>query len=177
MRSIPDFLLAFIITVIISGTLMIGCGKGSGGGNSSTGGAANSGANNTGSSNTASIACIADGGECMADSQCCNKNTGSVCRREPLGLGYNALGMPVPILGDYVCGKPLSNNNSAQPPASNNNNDDPLAALIAAGSSIVNTDIPCDLTPGSHFKGCPDGYSCNMAKKYDDGYYRCYKNQ
>jgi hypothetical protein len=108
MRSIPAFLVAFILTVVICGALMIGCGSGGGGG-STTGGSSNTLSSNTGSNNSAP--CTADGALCSETVQCCNKSTGSVCRREPTTISL----FNTPVLGDYICGKPLNNNSNCTP--------------------------------------------------------------
>ena len=112
MRSIPAFLLAFIVTVVISGALMIGCGGG-GGGTATTGGASNTGNSNTvaamtGNNNTASNnnshPCSKDGEFCNTNENCCDKSSQCIggVRVDPfLGL----------YTEPYKCGKPSSNNN------------------------------------------------------------------
>jgi hypothetical protein len=102
MRSLPAFLMAFIVTVIISGALMIGCGGSSttvgGAGNAA---ATNTGASNTGATNTASNnnVCRADGALCVSAEQCCNKSC------------YGGAGNPLApgqTFPDYRCQKPPS---------------------------------------------------------------------
>jgi hypothetical protein len=70
MRSLPAFLMAFIVTVVICGILMIGCG----GTGTSTGGAVFGNNNSTMTGNNNGKACSKDGELCVANSQCCNNS-------------------------------------------------------------------------------------------------------
>jgi hypothetical protein len=120
MRSLPAFLFAFIMTVIISGALMIGCGGGGGGGGTATtGGNSNTGAANTGTGNTAgnNSACISEGGVCgYPNTTCCS---GLVCDQSK---------------GTYnVCSKP----------GSSNNNTSAVGQVCCTGSECKNTHIDC----------------------------------
>jgi hypothetical protein len=113
MRSIPAFLLAFIVTVVISGALMIGCGGGGGGGTAPTGGATNTGATNTGATNTGATNtgsnnnnCKQKGEECAGSSECCGPNS---CVGGGVMLNPFTLDPLNPIyVNDYVCDLPAA---------------------------------------------------------------------
>ena len=163
MRSLPAFLMAFIVTVIISGALMMGCG---GAGDSSD----PIYSNNTGSSNN-----NIEAYNCTWYSVNSNTDCASLISYNSCGEGfYNSLLICTGRTCQKNCVRTVgyANNNNVNPPASNNNTAPPANNNTSAVGQVCCTGDQCKNT---HID-CPAGYNCDMYIQIDSsGNGRCYK--